>query len=176
MEALISGREVHKEYVAKVVGEFPTGLIVCDQPIEVVSYKIGVCVVSKSGKDCHTEFERIEYKNGVSVVRCRPKTGRMHQIRVHLQFLGHPIVNDPLYNSTSFGPEKGKGGRLGKSNEQLILDLMESHTLANWIKSEEYLACKEDELEEEKVVGDDQLKNLDPGLVGEQITSKEEKS
>ena len=47
---------------------------------------------------------------------------------------------------------------------------------ANWIKSEEYLACKEeDELEEEKVVGDDQLKNLDPDLVGEQITSKEEK-
>ena len=168
MEGLISGREVAKEYVAKVVGEFPTGVVVCKEPIEVVSYKIGVCVVSKSGKDCHTEFERIEYKNGVSVVRCRPRTGRMHQIRVHLQFLGHPIVNDPLYNSTSFGPEKGKGGTLGKSNEQLILDLMESHTLANWIKSEEYLACKEEEEEgvEEKA-GDDQLEDFGPDLVGE---------
>ena len=105
------------------------------------------------------------------MVLCSPKTGRMHQIRVHLQFLGHPIVNDPLYNSTSFGPEKGKGGRLGKSNEQLILDLMESHTLANWIKSEEYLACK---VEEEEGVadkaGDDQLEDLGSKLVGEQIT------
>ena len=172
MEALISGREVHKEYVAKVVGEFPTGLIVCNQPIEVVSYKIGVCVVSPSGKDCYTEFERIDYKNGVSVVRCRPKTGRMHQIRVHLQFLGHPIVNDPLYNSVSFGPEKGKGGRLGKSKEQLILDLMESHTLANWIKSEEYLACKE-EPGEEKDGGEDQAENLGPSLVGEKLPANE---
>merc|ERR1711972_1218060 len=149
MEALISGREVHKEYVAKVVGEFPTGLIVCNQPIEVVSYKIGV-----------------------SVVRCRPKTGRMHQIRVHLQFLGHPIVNDPLYNSVSFGPEKGKGGRLGKSKEQLILDLMESHTLANWIKSEEYLACRE-EAGEEKDGSEDQAENLGPSLVGEKLPANE---
>merc|ERR1719264_2356323 len=108
----------------------------------------------------------MDYREGVSVVACRPRTGRMHQIRVHLQFLGHPIVNDPLYNSTSFGPEKGKGGRLGKSNDQLILDLMESHTLANWIKSEEYLACKEeDELEEEKV-GGNKVENLGPDLVG----------
>ena len=89
----------------------------------------------------------------------------MHQIRVHLQFLGFPIVNDPLYNSPSFGPEKGKGGRLGKSHQQLIQvtknhrimvyehiinvwtlnvqDLSESHTLENWVKSEEYEACKE---------------------------------
>jgi len=168
MEALISGREVHKEYVAKVVGEFPTDLVVCDQPIEVVSYKIGVCVVSPSGKDCYTEFERIDYKNGVSVVRCRPKTGRMHQIRVHLQFLGHPIVNDPLYNSVSFGPEKGKGGKLGKSKEQLILDLMESHTLANWIKSEEYLACKE-----EKDGGEDQAENLGTSLLGDSLPANE---
>ena len=174
MEALISGREVKKEYVAKVLGEFPTGVIVCKEPIEVVSYKIGVCVVSVTGKDCHTEFERIDYKNGVSVVRCRPKTGRMHQIRVHLQFLGHPIVNDPLYNSSSFGPEKGMGGRLGKSKEQLILDLMESHTLANWIKSEEYLACKEEEEDVEEKENSDQLEVSDPDPVEEPIASSVE--
>ena len=35
-------------------------------------------------------------------------------------FSGFPVVNDPLYNHIVFGPEKGKGGRIGKSDEQLI--------------------------------------------------------
>ena len=35
-------------------------------------------------------------------------------------FAGFPVVNDPLYNHVVFGPEKGKGGRIGKSDEKLI--------------------------------------------------------
>ena len=39
-------------------------------------------------------------KRGYSIVRCFPITGRTHQLRVHLQFLGHPIANDPIYSNT----------------------------------------------------------------------------
>lgn len=53
-----------------------------------VSYKIGVCKVSKDGKDCRTIFKKLSFNGKTSVVIARPKTGRMHQIRVHLQFLG----------------------------------------------------------------------------------------
>ena len=60
----------------------------CTQPVEVVSYKIGVCKVSPHGKECRTEFERLSFNGKSSVVLCRPFTGRMHQIRVHLQYLG----------------------------------------------------------------------------------------
>lgn len=45
------------------------------------------------------------------VLTGRPITGRTHQIRVHLQYLGHPIANDPIYqNSAAWGSSGGKGG------------------------------------------------------------------
>jgi len=133
MEQQIRTRQVQKEYVCRVDGEFPTAAITCKEPIEVVSYKIGVCKVSSNGKDCHTDFQRLSYNGRTSVVLCKPRTGRMHQIRVHLQYLGFPVVNDPLYNHIVFGPEKGKGGRIGKSDEQLIQDLISIHNAENWL-------------------------------------------
>ena len=81
----------------------------------------------------------------------------MHQIRVHLQYLGKmkqmrsifkiyavhntdflsvsgfPVINDPLYNHTVFGPNKGKGGIIGKSDDQLIQDLIAIHNAENWL-------------------------------------------
>lgn len=53
-----------------------------------ISYKIGVCKVSKDGKDCKTVFKKVRSNGKTSVVIARPRTGRMHQIRVHLQYLG----------------------------------------------------------------------------------------
>lgn len=122
-----------KEYVCRVEGQFPEGKTECSQPVEVVSYKIGVCKVSPHGKECRTEFERMSYNGQTSVVLCRPFTGRMHQIRVHLQYLGFPVMNDPLYNHIVFGSEKGKGGNIGKSDEKLIADLISIHNAENWL-------------------------------------------
>ena len=42
----------------------------------------------RGGKECWTEFERLSFNGRSSVVLCRPHTGRMHQIRVHLQYIG----------------------------------------------------------------------------------------
>ena len=125
------------------MGEFPEHEIVCEQPLEVISYKIGLVVVDPKGKECKTTFQRVSYKDGVSIVKCLPKSGRMHQIRVHLQYLGFPIANDPLYNSTIFGPEKGKNGEFGKSRDQLIEDMIKHHSVENWIESDEYKKCRQ---------------------------------
>lgn len=134
MEHQIRNRQVQKEYICRVEGEFPDGIIECKEPIEVVSYKIGVCKVSPKGKECTTTFQKLGYNGSSSVVLCKPLTGRMHQIRVHLQYLGYPVVNDPLYNHEVFGPSKGRGGDIGgKSDEQLVKDLINIHNAENWL-------------------------------------------
>ncbi|XP_076256013.1 pseudouridylate synthase RPUSD2-like isoform X4 [Rhynchophorus ferrugineus] len=134
MEHQIRNRLVSKEYVCRVEGEFPDEVVECKEPIEVVSYKIGVCKVSPKGKECSTFFQKLGYNGKSSIVLCKPKTGRMHQIRVHLQYLGYPVVNDPLYNHDVFGPLKGKGGDLGgKSDDELVKDLIHIHNAENWL-------------------------------------------
>ncbi|KFV94381.1 RNA pseudouridylate synthase domain-containing protein 2, partial [Eurypyga helias] len=120
-------RQLEKEYVCRVVGEFPEHEVVCEEPILVVSYKVGVCRVDPKGKFCKTIFQRLSYNGKTSVVKCLPRTGRTHQIRVHLQYLGHPIVNDPIYNMEAWGPDKGKGGRIDKTDEELLKALVEEH-------------------------------------------------
>jgi hypothetical protein len=47
--------------------------------------------------------------------------------------IGYPVVNDPLYNHEVFGPEKGKHGNIGKTDEQLIQDLISIHNAENWL-------------------------------------------
>lgn len=137
MEQQIRGRRVQKEYLCRVQGQFPPDPIVCREPIEILSHKIGICLVDPQGKACETEFELVETNGEESVVRCRPHTGRMHQIRVHLQFLGFPITNDPLYNHEAFGPQRGKGGNFHKTQAQLIQDLIAAHNSESWLESTE---------------------------------------
>ncbi|BFF94974.1 RNA pseudouridylate synthase domain-containing protein 2 [Drosophila madeirensis] len=134
MEQQIRNRQVEKEYICRVEGIFPDEIMECKEPIEVVSYKIGVCKVSPRGKDCTTTFQKLSQNGKTSVVLCKPLTGRMHQIRVHLQYLGYPILNDPLYNHEVFGPLKGRFGDIGgKSDDELIRDLINIHNAENWL-------------------------------------------
>nr|XP_056707231.1 pseudouridylate synthase RPUSD2 [Euleptes europaea] len=122
-------RQLKKEYVCRVLGEFPETETTCEEPILVVSYKVGLCRVDPKGKPCKTVFQRLSYNGKTSVLKCFPYTGRTHQIRVHLQFLGHPIINDPIYNTDVWGPAKGKGGSINKTDEELLQALVEEHLL-----------------------------------------------
>lgn len=91
---------VNKAYVCRVAGRFLEGLIDCREPILSVDRQSGLNIVHPRGKDCRTLFQRLSYDaaSDTSVLVCRPITGRTHQIRVHAQWLGYPISNDPLYN------------------------------------------------------------------------------
>jgi len=131
-------RRIYKEYITKVDGIFPDGEIVCDLPIEPLTASIGIRQVKHGGAyPSKSTFKRL-YANKVddtSLVSCKIETGRTHQIRVHLQYLGFPVVADNMYNHEVWGPMKGKDSEYGKPHEQLVEDVKKKCSSSNWHES-----------------------------------------
>ena len=114
-------RNIKKTYLARVRGKFPSDITECHEPIFTLSHKVGVNIVAPEGKPCSTKFTFLSYNGLTSLVKCEPLTGRTHQIRVHLQFLGYPIANDPQYGgSHAWGENLGKGGIDQENRDQLL--------------------------------------------------------
>lgn len=89
---------VRKEYLALVYGTPSKASGTIDAPIARDPRERKRMAVLKGGRTAVTEYAVVERFRGVSLVRCVLHTGRTHQIRVHLKYLGHPIVGDPLYS------------------------------------------------------------------------------
>ena len=89
--------EIEKEYTALALGiTEPHGII--EAPIERISPDSIKRGVVDGGKYAKTEYQRLAVtEDGNSVVRLRLHTGRTHQIRVHMAYIGHPLINDSLY-------------------------------------------------------------------------------
>ncbi|KZV28746.1 RNA pseudouridine synthase 7-like [Dorcoceras hygrometricum] len=109
----IEAGEVKKQYIARVLGVFPENEQVVNMNIiynardgksKVEAENDQNCKSPSKGKAACTKFTRISTNGTHSIVSCEPVTGRTHQIRVHLQFTGHPIANDMLYLSESVNP------------------------------------------------------------------------
>lgn len=92
-------RRVKKTYLAIVRGlpRHRRGTI--DQPVGRHPVHRQRMTIRKppSGRDAVTDYEVLASREGWSLVACMPRTGRTHQIRVHLTHLGHPIAGDPFY-------------------------------------------------------------------------------
>lgn len=97
---------IHREYIALVDGVIEVSRGTIDAPIKRSKENYQKMTVASGGKKAITNFEVIKrYKNN-TLIRLVLETGRTHQIRVHMSYIGYPIHNDPVYNkkvSTSFG-------------------------------------------------------------------------
>jgi 23S rRNA pseudouridine1911/1915/1917 synthase len=89
---------VRKEYLAVVYGTPSSDRGTVDAPIGRDPRDRKRMAVVPDGRRAITDYEVAERLRHASVVRCRLRTGRTHQIRVHMKHLGHPIVGDPVYS------------------------------------------------------------------------------
>jgi 23S rRNA pseudouridine1911/1915/1917 synthase len=93
-------RTVKKEYLALV-----NGSMVNEKPIEVSlgikehPNKLGTMITVQKGKPSYTTFEVLERFRHYTLLKATPLSGRTHQIRVHLQAIGHPLMVDPIYSN-----------------------------------------------------------------------------
>ena len=99
LAAAFSERAIRKEYVALVAGRVAWARRTVDAPIGYQGGEIRVRQAVGSGQAAVTDFERLAAGRDMSLVAARPRTGRLHQIRVHLASLGHVIIGDKLYTS-----------------------------------------------------------------------------
>ena len=91
-------REIHREYLALAEGKVPESGVI-DAPIARKEESvIERCVDFEKGDRAVTHFWRLDEWNGYSLVRLKLETGRTHQIRVHMKYIGHPLTGDYLYN------------------------------------------------------------------------------
>ncbi len=164
----LTQRTVRKQYVARVKGEFPAQDMVCEQPILQISPKLGLNRVRANGKEARTVFKRLAYypapavngnapREGYSIVRCLPLTGRTHQLRVHLQFLGHPITNDPIYsNQRVFGPDLGKDSSTADDDDSVIdrLSRMGKDEVAEAVAYHDEMVADYEKKKAEKMTGE----------------------
>ncbi|MEJ6479218.1 MAG: RluA family pseudouridine synthase [Octadecabacter sp.] len=91
-------RHTKKTYVARVWGEMTEKTGTVDLPL-IVDWpnRPLQMVCHETGKSAQTDWRVVRSGDGESRVRLMPKTGRSHQLRVHMLSLGHPILGDPFY-------------------------------------------------------------------------------
>lgn len=94
----LADKTCHREYIALVEGiiEHNSGTI--DAPIgRDPKDRKKMTVTEINSKEAVTHFDVIERFKNYTLIKCQLETGRTHQIRVHMQFIGHPIVGDEVY-------------------------------------------------------------------------------
>ncbi|CAC9537537.1 Uncharacterized RNA pseudouridine synthase HP0347 [uncultured Gammaproteobacteria bacterium] len=100
LKMMFERRQYTKEYLALVKGRVTTDFAI-EKPIEKANSSIGIKMTcdTQSGKSSKTFIQSLQYNESdqTTLIKAIPVTGRQHQIRVHLDSIGHSIVGDPIY-------------------------------------------------------------------------------
>ncbi len=101
IDEMIATHELKRTYLCLVSGHLPQKKGTIDLPIGKNRHESQKRRVSKTGKPAITHYEVIQEFKKYSLVKVNLETGRTHQIRVHMSFIGHPLLGDTLYGGSS---------------------------------------------------------------------------
>ena len=94
----ISEKTVTRKYIALVQGVIKEDTATIDAPIgRDKNDRKKMCVTLDNSKDAITHIKVLERYKTTTLIECKLETGRTHQIRVHMKYINHPVVNDPVY-------------------------------------------------------------------------------
>ena len=99
-DVALADRRIKRKYIAVVKGRISRKMTI-NKPIGRDRHDPQRQRISKTGKPAKTTIIPIKSTNAYTILECHIATGRRHQIRVHLDSIGHPILNDPLYGEKS---------------------------------------------------------------------------
>ncbi len=107
MSKQIQDRKVEKRYIALVRGNVPDDEATIDMPIARSKIDRKKMAVDKNGKEAITHFKVLKRYGNYTLLEIKIDTGRTHQIRVHMSYIGYPVVGDSVYSSgkNEFGVE-----------------------------------------------------------------------
>ena len=91
-------RHAHKIYYAIVEGEPKQSHAIISVPLTRNLKYPTTFIPDPDGREAITEYKVLESKNGLSLIELKPKTGRTHQLRIHMNYIGCPILGDKVYN------------------------------------------------------------------------------
>jgi 23S rRNA pseudouridine1911/1915/1917 synthase len=103
LQKQFADREVQKTYIAIVEGHPKEPEAIIDMPIERNPKAPATFRIGSNGKQATTRYKVLKQTDKYSLVELLPKTGRTHQLRVHMAYIGNPIIGDPLYGHGSHG-------------------------------------------------------------------------
>ena len=103
----ISEKSVVRKYIALVHGVIEEDTATIDAPIgRDKNNRKKMCVTGDNSKDAITHIRVLERYKDSTLIECKLETGRTHQIRVHMNYINHPVVNDPVYGYNKLDDKK----------------------------------------------------------------------
>ena len=103
LQKQFADRTVQKTYIAVVKGHLKESEAIINMPIERNPKAPATFRVGTNGKYAITHYKVLQQNTKYSLLELKPETGRTHQLRVHLQKIGHAIIGDPLYGKAKHG-------------------------------------------------------------------------
>ena len=104
----MENKTTYRKYLALVWGVIPNDTGEIDAPIGRSNKDRKKMAINPDGKGAITHFRVLKRFKNASLVELKLETGRTHQIRVHMEYIGHPVVNDPVYGRRKLIDDSGQ--------------------------------------------------------------------